>query len=79
VWGQMDDSLRDLRWIELEMESKRVQKNILTGKEEGIYGIGSHEKYIEYQNMIGFDFSDFYDKVINKKINDSVKTQEIIF
>jgi hypothetical protein len=79
IWGQMDDSLRDLRWIELEMESKRVQKNILTGKEEGIYGIGSHEKYIEYQNMIGFDFSDFYDKVINKKINDSVKTQEIIF
>jgi hypothetical protein len=79
IWGQRDDSLRDLKWIELEMESKKVQKNILTGKENGVYGIGSREKYMEYQEMIGFDFSDFYDKVISKKINDSVKTQEIIF
>lgn len=79
VWGQKDDSLRDLKWIDLEMESKKVQKNVLTGKEKGIYGIGNYEKYIEYQEMVGFDFSEFYDKVISKKVNQSVQTQEIIF
>lgn len=79
IWDQIDDMKRPLKWIQMEMESKRVQKNILLAKERGIFGIDSYEKYIEYQEMIGINFSDFYKNEINKKVNTSVKTEELIF
>jgi hypothetical protein len=79
VWDQIEDTKRPLKWIEMEMESKRIQKNILTGKEKGIFGIGDYDKYLEYQELIGINFVDFYNDEMNKKINKNVKTQEIIF
>jgi hypothetical protein len=79
IWDQIDDMKRDHKWMQLEMNSKRIQKDILTGKEKGIYGIQNEERYRQYQEMIGIDFSEFYDTVMHEKINNAVQTQEIIF
>ena len=77
VWSQIDDSVRKEKWNDLEMNSKRVQEKILRGIEEGIYGIGDKDKYLEYQEMIGIDFNKFYDRVIKEKINKAVLSQEL--
>ena len=77
VWSQIDDSMREYKWNDLEMKSKSVQEQILRGKEEGIYGIGDRDKYLEYQEMIGIDFNKFYDRVMREKINKAVLTEEI--
>jgi hypothetical protein len=77
VWSQMDDSMREQKWNDLEMESKRVQEKILRGIEKGVYGIGDKQKYLEYQKMIGIDFNKFYDRVLKDKINKAVLTQEL--
>jgi len=77
VWSQTDDSIRDVRWVKLETESKKVQENILRGKEGGIYGIGDYEKYLEYQELIGINFNHFYDNESKRKINKAVLTEEL--
>lgn len=77
VWSQIDDSLREHKWNDIEMKSKSVQEQILRGKEEGIYGIGDRKKYLEYQKMIGIDFNKFYDRVMREKINKAVLTEDI--
>jgi hypothetical protein len=77
IWNQSEDAKRPTKWIEIEMNSKRVQKNILLGIEQGIFGIGDYEKYLEYQDMIGINFSNFYEKEINHKVNNSIKSTEI--
>lgn len=79
IWNQAEDLSRPLKWIQMEMESKRVQKDILLGIERGTFGIGDYEKYLEYQDLIGINFSDFYANEINKKVNKSLKTEELIF
>lgn len=79
IWNQMEDIKRPLKWIDMEMQSKRVQKSVLLGEEKGIFGIGDYEKYLEFQDIIGIDFSDFYKNEINKKINTSLKTEELTF
>lgn len=79
VWDQIDDMKRPLKWIQMEMDSKKVQKDILLGKERGIYGIENYEKYLEYQELIGINFKDFYENEIQKKVNKSLRTEELIF
>jgi hypothetical protein len=75
----MEDLKRPLKWIDMEMQSKRVQKNILLGKEQGVFGIGDYSKYLEYQELIGINFSDFYDNVLHDKVNSAVRSTEIFF
>lgn len=77
VWSQIDDSMREHKWVDLEMQSKKIQEHILRGKEEGIYGIGDKNKYLEYQKMIGIDFNKFYDRVLREKINKAVLIEDI--
>lgn len=77
VWSQMDDSMREHKWVDLEMQSKKIQEQILRGKEEGVYGIGDRKKYLEYQKMIGIDFNKFYDRVLREKINKAVLIEDI--
>lgn len=77
VWSQMDDSMREEKWKDLEMNSKSVQEQILRGIEEGVYGIGDKDKYLEYQEMIGIDFNKFYDRVMREKINKAALTEDI--
>lgn len=79
IWNQAADLNSPLRWIGMEMESKRVQKSILLGEERGIFGIEDYDKYLEFQGIIGIDFSDFYKNEINEKVNKSLKTQELTF
>jgi hypothetical protein len=79
VWNQMDDAKRPRKWMDIEMESKRTQKNILTGREQGVFGIGSQEKYLEYQELIGINFNNFYDNHLSKKVNKAVLVEEINF
>ena len=78
IWNQMDDSRREKKWIDLEMNSKRVQRNILTGVERGTYGAEDQERYIKYQEMVGIDFNEFYKKDMHEKINKGVRSTEII-
>lgn len=79
LWNQMEDTKRPMKWLHMEMQSKKVQRSVLTGEEQGVYGILDYEKYLEYQKMVGIDFSDFYANVINKKVNSSLSIQEITF
>jgi hypothetical protein len=66
-------------WTELEMASQRVQENILLGKEQGIFGIGDYDKYLEYQEMIGINFNKFYNKEIHERTNLGLITTETVF
>lgn len=77
IWNQIEDTSRPLKWIDMEMQSKRVQRKILLGEEQGIFGIADYNKYLEYQESIGINFLEFYQKEINSKINNSVKSTEI--
>jgi hypothetical protein len=60
VWTQRDDAARETKWNDIEVESMKIQKSVLTGEEPGIYGIGDKKLYEEYQKMIGIDFKEFY-------------------
>ena len=65
--------------MDMEMKSKRVQRSILLGKEKGIFGIGDYDKYVEYQELIGINFADFYEKEMDAKVNSGLRTEELIF
>lgn len=79
IWNQVEDTKREIKWIDMEMRSKRVQKDILLGIERGTFGIDDYDKYLEYQEMIGINFSDFYQNEMHKKVNSGIKSQEIMF
>jgi hypothetical protein len=76
VWN---DNTYGRSWTDLEMKSQRVQKNVILGIEQGIYGVGDYDKYVEYQEMIGINFAEFYEKEIDRKVNLGLFTQETIF
>ena len=77
VWGS--GQTRE-RWMKIERESYAVQKDVLLGIEDGPYGIDDYERFIEYQEMIGIDFGQFYQADMqNIKANLSVVEQEIDF
>jgi hypothetical protein len=79
VWNQIEDAVRDKKWMHLEMESAKIQENILRGIETGTYGIDNYKKYLEYQDLVGINFNDFYDNKLGKKVNKSVLVEEINF
>lgn len=60
VWNQRDDIVRKQKWKEMEKISRDVQRDVLTGKEQGIYGIGDKNRFYRYQKMIGINFKNFY-------------------
>jgi hypothetical protein len=62
IWTPSDNRQRDVSWEAIEEFSKKIQKNILTGKETGIYGIGNKNRYYQYQKMIGINFKKFYEQ-----------------
>jgi hypothetical protein len=66
-------------WTDIEMNSQRVQRDVLLGVETGVFGIGDYKKYLDYQKMIGIDFAVFYEKEIDRKVNLGLLTQEIDF
>lgn len=66
-------------WTDIELKSQRVQRDILLGVEQGIYGIGDYQKYLDYQEMIGINFAEFYKMEMNEKVNLGLLTQEIEF
>jgi hypothetical protein len=65
IWNQREDYGRSLTWNEIENSSKQIQRDVLTGKEKGIYGIKDLKRYKEYQKMIGIDFKKFYKELDN--------------
>jgi len=50
------DNVAGRSWTDLEMHSQQVQKRVLLGADEGVYGIGDYQKYLDYQDMIGINF-----------------------
>lgn len=79
IWNQVEDTRRSVNWTDLEMNSKRVQRSVLLGDDHGVFGIGDYDKYLEYQDMIGINFADFYQNEMHKKVNSGVRSQEIMF
>lgn len=73
------DNMMGRSWTDIEMKSQRVQRDVLLAIEDGVYGIGDYDKYLEYQEMIGINFEEFYEKEIDEKINLGAITQEIEF
>lgn len=76
IW---QDNVGGRSWTEIEMASQQVQKRVLLGIEEGTFGIGDFDKYLEYQEMIGINFEKFYEEEIDKKVNLGLITTETIF
>jgi hypothetical protein len=54
------DNLSDRSWTALEMYSQTVQKDVLLAIERGTFGIADFNKYLEYQELIGINFEDYY-------------------
>ena len=73
------DNIAGRSWTDIEMESQRVQKRVLLGIEDGIYGIGDYQKYLDYQEMVGYNFEKFYEEDMGFKVNMGLITQEIEF
>jgi Glycosyltransferase (GlcNAc) len=73
------DNVAGRSWTDLEMHSQQVQKRVLLGADEGVYGIGDYQKYLDYQDMIGINFETFYAEEIDKKTNLGLITTETIF
>lgn len=67
IWNQRDDMTRDHKWLDLEKKSHTVQRSVLLGQEEGIYGVQKGDRYEEYQKMIGKNFKDFYKEIDKAK------------
>jgi hypothetical protein len=76
VWN---DNTYGRSWTDIEMKSQKVQRDVILGIEQGVYGIGDYDKYVEYQEMIGINFADFYKNSIDRKVNLGLLTQETIF
>jgi hypothetical protein len=58
VWN--DNNIRPVSWTELQKISYEKQKRILSGIEEGQFGLGSNRTIEAYESMVGFSFKDFY-------------------
>lgn len=66
------------KWFDFEKQSNLVQESVLTGMERGVYGVEDYERFLDYQDMIGIDFFDFYHSSARKFMeNMSVIEQEI--
>jgi hypothetical protein len=76
VWS---DRMGNRSWTDIEMSSQQTQRDVLLGIEQGVYGIGNYEKYLDYQKMVGINFSDFYEVEMDEKVNLGLVTQEIEF
>lgn len=73
------DNVAGRSWSDIEMKSQSVQRNVLLGVERGTYGIDDYGKYLEYQEMIGINFEDFYKNELSEKVNLGLITQEMEF
>jgi len=60
VWTNRDDAPRKVKWKEIEKESYELQRRILHGEDEGIFGVGDKKRFEQYQKMIGINFKKFY-------------------
>jgi hypothetical protein len=67
VWTHRDDAPRKIKWKEIERQSYELQKRILLGENEGIYGVGDKKRFTQYQKMIGINFKQFY-KELDKNV-----------
>jgi hypothetical protein len=74
VWTDQKSS-----WYNMEKLSADTQKNVLLGIETGVYGIEDHQRYLDYQKMIGIDFYEFYNEEKPVKSDMSFVSQEIMF
>jgi hypothetical protein len=63
IWNQRDEITRTVTWRQMEDKSHAVQKAVLMGEEEGIYGVVKNQRYEDYQKMIGKNFKKFYKEV----------------
>jgi glycosyltransferase involved in cell wall biosynthesis len=73
------DNIAGRSWTDIEMNSQQVQKRVLLGVEQGIFGVADYQKYLDYQDMIGINFEKFYEEEINTKVNLGLISTETIF
>jgi len=63
VWTHRDDAPRKTKWKEIENQSYELQRRILLGEDEGIYGVGDKKRFAQYQRMIKINFKKFYEEL----------------
>lgn len=73
------DDIAERGWLNLEHKSQKVQRDVLLAIEEGIYGIDNYTRYLQYQEMIGINFEEFYREEMEKVLNLALITQELDF
>ena len=74
VWGD-----KKTEWFDIEKNSKDVQRKVLLAEERGTYGIEDYDRYVQYQKMIGINFSEFYAVEPEEKIDLNWVSEEITF
>lgn len=72
IWGDMKQ-----QWYKIEKNSKDVQRDVLLGIETGVYGISDSNRYEQYQEMIGWDFHEFYSVEREPIIDTDIIEEEI--
>ena len=60
IWK--DRNIRKVSWKELEDISKDKQRRVLTGTEQGIFGVGNYRHIKLYEKMTGIDFKKMYNQ-----------------
>lgn len=74
IWGD-----KKSLWFDIEKKSKDAQKSILLGEDNGVYGIQNYQRYLDYQEMIGINFSEFYKIEKGDVIDTDFVSEEITF
>lgn len=59
IWK--DVSSRKIQWSEIEEISTQKQKKVLCGIEQGVYGLGNTRRIEQYEELVGFNFKEFYE------------------
>jgi hypothetical protein len=63
VWTHRDDAARKIKWKEIERQSYELQRRVLCGADEGVYGVGDKKRFAKYQRMIKINFEKFYEEL----------------
>lgn len=74
IWK--DRNLRVASWKQIEEDSRRKQKNVLCGIEQGIYGPGNYRHIKLYEKLCGIDFKQIYGLTV-KEDKSTISSKEM--
>ena len=70
IWADTNtEDAKQMKWFELDNQSRMRLKSIVTGELKGIYGIGNKRTIAQYKKFCGIDY-------LNRKISNKNKARE---